>query len=111
MEQPLPYDIGKLDQASTSDGFWLVHDEVNTCLYIPPGYMVAITGGFSAENGASGLRWSLLDHASHADVVACASRVQDISVAFPEVDYKDWKECITKYLVPAVSSTHGAEAA
>ena len=80
-------------------------------MIIPPGYMVAVTGGFDAENGASGLRWSVLDHSSHADTVACDRHVQDISNAFPEVDYRDWRECIAKYLVPAVSGKRSIEAA
>ena len=80
-------------------------------MVVPPGYMVAITGGFNAENGASGLRWSVLDHASHADIMACECHVKDISVAFPEVDYKDWKECIGKYLIPAATGMQSTEAA
>ena len=56
------------------EGFWIVHDEPNTALVLPAGYMVAVVGNFSDDKndeGAYGMRWSYLD-------TKCTEKVRDI---------------------------------
>ena len=96
-------------------GFWMIHDEPNTAIVIPAGYIVAITGNHSAsktEEGASGLCWSYLDARKREPLLACKALVSDMLRTFPDLnkgDYKIWFECLDKVLCPAVSADPAAD--
>ena len=50
------------------------------------------------------MRWSILDCKSSANVTMCSEAVSALQVTYPELtqgDYKVWKECLTKYILPA----------
>lgn len=88
-------------------GFWVVHDEPNTALIIPAGYLVIVTGNYNKakeEDGANGMRWSFLDAASNDEVKLCSDLVGGMLDTFPELkvgDYKAWDSCLKQFLLPA----------
>jgi hypothetical protein len=85
----------------------LQHDEPNTCVVVPAGYIMVITGKFSdakEAEGAQGMRWSILDSTSKKELVAVKNIVEQMMDTYTELknsEYKQWCECVDKYLIPA----------
>jgi hypothetical protein len=89
------------------EGFWLVHDEPNSALVLPAGYITVVVGNFSDDkddDGAHGMRWSILDTASLCEVRRAQETVAEMIAAFPELaggDYETWKTLLSTVLLPA----------
>jgi hypothetical protein len=93
------------------EGFWLQHEAAGTCLIIPPGYMVVVTGNYdkdtAGEDGSHGVRWGLLDAVSSSELSTCEKLVENIIETYPackEGDYPAWLQCIRRHLLPAAAA-------
>jgi hypothetical protein len=99
--------------SNKGEGFWLQHEAAGTCLLIPPGYMVVVSGGYAKdEDGAHGLRWGLLDAGSSAQLGMCEKLVEGIINAYPacaEGDYPAWLKCIRERLSPNAATLVGSQ--
>ena len=81
-----------------------MHDEPDTIVCYPPGNMIVTLGSWDGEEGASGMRWSIIDVKSQTFMDKCVVEVELSQSAYPELkegDYKVWEECLQKYLIPA----------
>ena len=97
-----------LELADGEHGFWCVHDAINSCLVIPPGYMVAESGRFSNEkmdaDGAHGVCWGFLDLKSKAVIEQCMLDVPQMMETYPALrasGYSSWHDCLRTYLLPS----------
>ena len=90
------------------EGFWLQHEAAGSCLLIPPGYMVAVSGNYAKdEDGSNGLRWGLLDVESSTQLGMCEKVVEGIIEAYPacnEGDYPVWLQCLRRHLSPGAAA-------
>lgn len=94
----------------TADGgFWVVHDDPNSLLVLPSGYITVMAGHFSTEKdakGSWGMRWSVLDSSSKAASTRALEQVRGIINMYPEVrdgEYALWAKCLDSYLLPAAA--------
>ena len=82
-----------------------MHDEENSVIIVPAGYLVCVSGNHSDDSGAQGFRWSYLDGTLDA-VTECIKRLEAIQEAMPELqegDYETWRDCLNKYVLPSVT--------
>jgi hypothetical protein len=93
------------------EGFWLQHESAGTCVVIPPGYMVVVTGNYekdgAGEDGSHGLRWGLLDSLCPSELSTSEQLVANIIDTYPackEGDYPAWLQCIRRHLRPAAAA-------
>jgi hypothetical protein len=91
------------------EGFWLQHEAAGSCLLIPPGYMLAVSGNYAKdEDGSNGLRWGLLDAGSGTQLGICDKVVAGIIEAYPSCrqgDYPVWLQCLRQHLSPVVAAS------
>ena len=81
-----------------------MHDEPDTIVCYPPDNIIVTLGMWNGEEGASGMRWSIIDLKSKTFMNTCVMEVELLQSAYPEFkegDYKVWKDCLRKYLIPA----------
>lgn len=96
--------------AISGEGFVTLHEEAGTCLVIPAGYVVAISGKHSEdEDGASGLRWGSLDINSEAEVKLTAALLDGMAATYPDMsspgsDYASWRDCVRRLAVATTMS-------
>ena len=83
-----------------------MHDEPQTLVCYPPGHMIVTLGAWNGDEGATGMRWSLMNVRSKKAMNKCVVEVELLQSAYPELkegDYKVWKECLQKFFIPAGS--------
>lgn len=103
--------------AQPDKGFWYQHDEPNSVLVVPAGYVLFIAGHFedkTKEGGSAGLRWGFLAHQCKQSLELAVTMVTELKAAYPQLDltetseYNVWQECLTKCLLPAAASQEAA---
>ena len=80
-----------------------LHDEVNTLLHLPAGYIYSISSSFEKDSvGARGLRWSWLHPATNkTQIDDIAKLIKDAVALYPGLEEAHWTEFRDLLLVHA----------
>jgi len=97
-----------IERATTGEnGFWFEHDEPNTMIGIPSGYIVTTIGKHSSEadaRGCEGIRWGLLASTQRPACQRAVDAIATILKTYPDLgmdgEYNSFKTCLEKYLIP-----------
>ena len=97
---------------NVESGFFMVHDAANTCVRIPPGYLVTTSSMHAAfgsdTSGANGIRWGWIDYTDLMGAEQkvetfkfCKKQVEDMIQTYPELahgHYARWVEFLDRQL-------------
>ncbi len=96
----------------TCAGFWIKHDQPNSCVVLPAGYLLISIGCFAdppQAKGSTGLRWSIMNSSSKLSVATAIEAIGMMIDSFPELAEKKGSEYVTlksameKYILPAAN--------